>query len=565
MMQRITSLTAGARKRSLWLIAAVLLIAALYVSKATAQEAQVGQPDGRCTGERYSDVCPGDWSYQYVTDLSNLGVVSGYDDGTFRPNNSVTRGQIMKMVILGMGLTGTPPATPTFSDVPITYTLFPWIEIGITQGVANGYPCGGPGEPCDGQRRPYFRPNSIVTRGQLAKMIVNARGWSPATPAVPTFNDVPVDNPFYGYIESVAAHNVISGYPCGGPGEPCPGSYFRPQNSSTRAQACKIIDNSRGSGPVPTYTPGPPTFTPIATPTHQPEVTATPTGSCAIFPADNIWNRNIAALPTATLSDSYIASIGLSATLHPDFGSGLWNNEPIGIPFINVTGQPPVPIYFTDYGSQSDPGPYPVPTNAPVEGGPASTGDRHAIVVDQSSCTLYEMYRAFPNADGSWNAGSGALWQLGSNALRPDGWTSADAAGLPIFPVLVRYDEVASGVIRHALRFTADTTQQAHIWPARHDAGSSNNSALPPMGLRVRLKASVDITGYPTQLRVILQALKDYGMILADNGSSWSISGATDERWDNDILREINRLRGSDFEAVDESGLMIDPNSAQSR
>jgi hypothetical protein len=186
-------------------------------------------------------------------------------------------------------------------------------------------------------------------------------------------------------------------------------------------------------------------------------------------------------------------------------------------------------------------------------------------VINQGNCTLYELYRAFPQEDGSWDAASGALWNLNSHALRTDGWTSADAAGLPIYPGLVTYDEVASGQITHAIRFTAPQTQRAYLWPARHFASDSTNPNLPPMGLRVRLKASVDISGYLQPVRVILQGMKDYGMFLADNGSPWYISGAPDERWDNDMLHPMDPLSGADFEAVDESGLMIDPNSGQSR
>ncbi len=266
------------------------------------------------------------------------------------------------------------------------------------------------------------------------------------------------------------------------------------------------------------------------------------------------------------MSDQYIASIGINSHVHADFGSGLWAGGPIGIPFVNVLGsQAFVRINYTAYGNQSDPGPYPVPTDAPIEGGPNATGDHHTLVIDQGNCTLYELYRAFPQSDESWNADSGALWNLNSNALRPDGWTSADAAGLPIYPGLVTYDEVASGLITHAIRFTVSRTQRAYLWPARHFASSDTSPNLPPMGLRVRLKASVNISAYPQQIRVILRAMKDYGMIVADNGSSWYISGAPDERWDNDMLHLMDPLSGADFEAVDESGLMIDPNSGQSR
>ncbi|HUP27811.1 MAG TPA: hypothetical protein VM409_05200 [Chloroflexia bacterium] len=299
-----------------------------------------------------------------------------------------------------------------------------------------------------------------------------------------------------------------------------------------------------------------------------PEATATRVAGqpCPVFPANNIWNRNIAALPTHALSSSYINSIGLNTHVHADFGSGLWEGAPIGIPFVRVArGQPPVSVFFTEYGEESDPGPYPVPTNAPIEGGPDSTGDRHVLVVDDGSCVLYEMYHAYPMQSGDWEAGCGAVFSLTSNALREATFTSADAAGLPIYPGLVRYEEVASGAIRHALRFTASRTQRAYLWPARHFASASTDPNLPPMGLRVRLKAGVNISGYPQEVRVILQALKDYGMLLADNGSSWYISGAPDERWDNDMLHLMDALQGSDFEAVDESSLMVDPNSGQSR
>jgi hypothetical protein len=314
------------------------------------------------------------------------------------------------------------------------------------------------------------------------------------------------------------------------------------------------------------YTPGPTptaTNTPTRTPTALP--TATPNGVCSFFPANNIWNRNIAAQPTHVRSAAYLSSMGTGSPLHPDFGAGLYLGRPFGIPYTTVPGnQPLVPITF-DIAGQSDPGPYPIPTNAPIEGGPTSTGDRHVLVVERGSCTLYEMWDSHPNANGSWHAGSGAKWPLFSNALRPDTWTSADAAGLPILPGLANYDEVASGVIRHALRFTVDATQHAYLWPARHQASPITDPNVPPMGLRLRLKANVNISGYPPQARVILQALKDYGMFLADNGSSIFLSGTQDDRWDNDDLHTLQQIHGSDFEAIDESGLMIDPNSGQSR
>ncbi|HLG63439.1 MAG TPA: hypothetical protein VKY19_15985 [Ktedonosporobacter sp.] len=287
-------------------------------------------------------------------------------------------------------------------------------------------------------------------------------------------------------------------------------------------------------------------------------------GGCPLYPADNIWNRDISTLPVHPNSANFINSIGLTGHVHADFGSGLYNGEPIGIPFAVVSGnQPAVPVSFS-YSDESDPGPYPIPANVPIEGGAQSTGDRHVIVVDSATCKLYEMFNSFPQSNGSWKADSGAVWNLNSNALRPRKWTSADAAGLPILAGLARYDEVAAGAINHALRFTVSKTQRAFLWPARHYASSSTNPNLPPMGLRLRLKASVNVAAYPPQSRVILTALQHYGMIVADNGSSWFISGAPDSRWNNDDLAQLKNIHGSDFEVVDESKLQVSANSAQS-
>ncbi len=279
-------------------------------------------------------------------------------------------------------------------------------------------------------------------------------------------------------------------------------------------------------------------------------------GGCPFYPADNIWNYDISFLPVHSRSADYIKSIGLNGTLHPDFGTG--KN---GIPYTVVpASQPYVPVHF-QVKSESDPGPYPIPPNAPVESG----SDHHVLVVDKGTCNLYEMYHSHLQNDGSWKAYSGAKWDLNSNHLRPSGWTSADAAGLPILPGLVRYDEVASGVINHALRFTVNQSQAAFLWPARHFASSSSNKNLPPMGLRLRLKASVDISSFSPTDRVILTALKHYGMFVADNGSSWFLSGAPDNRWNNNDLHLLDKIKGSDFEAVDESSLQVSPNSGKAK
>jgi hypothetical protein len=272
------------------------------------------------------------------------------------------------------------------------------------------------------------------------------------------------------------------------------------------------------------------------------------TGGCPVFPADNPWHEKVTNLPVSPLSSAYIASIGANLDLHPDFGSNL----SYGIPYAVVpANQPEVPIHFTAYGDQSDPGPYPIPPNAPIEGGASSTGDRHVLVVQAGVCKLYELYDAYPNADGSWNAASGAVFNLRSNKLRPDGWTSADAAGLPIFAGLVRYREIRRGYINHAIRVTVPETQAGFIHPATHFASSSTNPDLPPMGLRLRLEASFDISGYPRTARIILQAMKTYGLIVADNGSPWFFQGATDPRWNDAALDTLKNVPGSAFQVVE--------------
>jgi hypothetical protein len=276
-----------------------------------------------------------------------------------------------------------------------------------------------------------------------------------------------------------------------------------------------------------------------------------------VFPADNAWNRDVSGDPVDPNSDALIASCGASKSVHPDFGT-VWNGAPNGIPYVLVNGdQQRVPVTF-DYDDESDAGPYPIPPGAPIEGGPQSQGDRHVLVVDVDNWMLYELYAAYPvNNGASWRAGSGAIFDLSSNALRPAGWTSADAAGLPIFPGLVRYDEVVErGAIEHAVRFTCPSTRRAYVPPARHWASSSTSANLPPMGMRVRLKANVDISRLSPEARVIATALKKYGMLLADNGSGFYISGAPDPRWSDDALATLSQLRGSDFEVVRMQGIV---------
>jgi hypothetical protein len=271
---------------------------------------------------------------------------------------------------------------------------------------------------------------------------------------------------------------------------------------------------------------------------------------CPIFPTSNPWNQRVDKLPVASNSAAIVNSIGASTGLHADFGSGLWEGSPIGIPFDVVTKTTPRSRVGFEYSDESDHVGYPIPKRVHIEGG----SDHHALLLDRDACRLYEL-GGLQKQNGRWSAWAGATWNLRSNKVRPAGWTSADAAGLPIFPGLARWDEARRGVIDHALRFTVQRTRRAFIYPARHYASSLTDPTLPPMGLRVRLKASFDIRPFPKQARIVLTALKRYGMIVADNGSNWYISGAPSPGWSNDQLHTLGRVTGSNFEVVDTSKL----------
>jgi hypothetical protein len=290
----------------------------------------------------------------------------------------------------------------------------------------------------------------------------------------------------------------------------------------------------------------PPPFVPP--PPGSSAVTLPGAPDCAVFPTTNVWNRPIDSLPVRSDSAVLVGTIGLDRGLHMDFGS----YAGYGIPYNIVDAATPRSTVLFEYDDESDQVGYPIPASPKQEGG----SDAHILMVDREACRLYELFAAARDGSGVWHAGSGAVWELGSNALRPDGWTSADAAGLPILPGLVRYDEVVAGEIRHALRFTTNVTRRAYIYPARHFASSSTSASLPPMGLRVRLKASYDTSGLSPQARVIAEALKHYGMILADNGSPWYITGASDPRFDDDVLHELDVITGRDLEAVDTTGFV---------
>ncbi len=436
------------------------------------------------------------------------------------PSDVVTRGQMAAFLVRALGLPAS-SGSDSFGDDDGTVfedDIEALAEAGVTRG-------------CDPPQNTRFCPDDPVSRGQMAAFLVRAYAYPPATGDLFGDDD---DSVFENDIERLAVAGVTLG--CNPPDN----DRFCPDDPVRRDQMASFLGRAEGLAPV-----------------VVPE-------RCPVLPDDNIWNSRVDDLPLHVRSAAYVASIG-SSNLHPDFGSGLWEGAPIGIPYVEVDAdQPEVPIVFTAYGDESDPGPYPVPSDAPIEGGPNSDGDRHVLVLDTGDCVLYEMYRAFPlNGGAVWSADSAARYDLTSNALRPAGWTSADAAGLPIYPGLVRFDEVASGEIDHAIRFTAPVTQQAYVWPARHFASSNTDLDVPPMGQRFRLSGSFDISGFSTDVQVILRAFQEYGIILADNGSAWYISGAPDDRWDNDILDELKTIPGSSFEAVDVSGLIVDPNSGR--
>ncbi len=290
---------------------------------------------------------------------------------------------------------------------------------------------------------------------------------------------------------------------------------------------------------------------PVAGPVTLAPPAASGRPTCGFFPPDNPWNTDVSGLPVHPRSDALVASIGSDGRLHPDFGT-FYDGGPIGIPFVVVgAGQPRVPVRFT-YEDESDPGPYPIPPDAPIAGGPGADGDRHVLVLDDDACVLYELFDAHPRGDGSWDAGSGAVFDLTGNELRPDFWTSADAAGLPILPGLVRYDEVVEdGRIDHALRFTVSRTRRAFVHPATHFASDLTDPGLPPMGLRLRMKAGYDCSGLSDEVQVICAGLKRYGMFVADNGSDWFLTGTHDPRWDDDALGDLKSIPGAAFEVVD--------------
>ena len=425
------------------------------------------------------------------------GLTEGCGGGQFCPDAPVTRGQMASFLVRALALPATTIDAFTDDDGLAN-------EDAINRLAAAGITTG-----CAPTR---FCPTANVTRVEMATFL--ARGFDLPLATRDWFGD---DD---GYVHQTNVNRLAESRITSG----CGHSRFCPSDLVTRGQMAAFL--------------------------HRALTSAGPPEACTLLPATNVWNKRVDSLPLASNSGTMIATIGRTEDLHPDFGEYLG----YGIP-INVVGSstPRSTVSF-DYDDESDHVSYPIPPGPRIEGG----SDRHILMWDVDACRLYELFAA-ERSGGHWDAGSGATWDLRSNALRPNGWTSADAAGLPILPGLVRYEEVAAGAIRHAIRFTAPETRDAHLYPARHHAGSGNGSHLPPMGLRVRLKADFNIGGFGPQARVILVAMKRYGMILADNGSPWFFSGSSDIRWDDDQLNDLKSLRGSDFEVVNTSGFVSGP------
>lgn len=519
------------------LAAALLVILAVSSSLATAN---------RASAQANDDFFPdtnNHWADPYAEALHDNCDIVGYKDASgnilhqFRADNQITRAELVTMIFMCSKINaGDIPNDQPFKDVPTDSWFFKPVAAAKMKGWIKGY--------ADGT----FKPNQPITREEALKVILLSKlSEQQIDDAVKgkteNFNDVNNNDWSWKYVVYAADHNYVKGYNDGG---------FHPKANVTRGEAAKIISTVYGfvqTGPV-SETPAPTPSNPQ--PTNPTSYEPTPTqpvadvavlGKCQVFPADNPWNTDISNYPVDPNSSTYIASILSNGReyLHADFGG----NGEYGMPYVIVSGdQAKVPVK-AEYADESDEGLYPIPPNPPIEGG----SDKHILVVDEDNCMLYETWNSEYVGPG-WQVGSAAIFDLTSNKLRPDGWTSADAAGLPVLPGLVRYDEVKSGAINHAVRFTVSKSQRAYIHPATHFASASTDSKLPPMGLRLRLKADFDTSQYTGQSRVILEALKKYGMIVADNGSDWFISGEKNTGWDDEDLNQLKTVPGSAFEAV---------------
>lgn len=481
----------------------------------------------------------GHWSNNYDVALHDECGVMGYLSpsgnplGTFHPDAPITRAELVKMVFQCSkeSLSG----NASLSDLPADAWFTPYIEWAVTQGFVDGYSDN------------TFRPANYVNRAEAMKIILLAKySAEQISGGSMTFPDVKNSDWFAKYVAFGVSRGFISGYK---------DNKFHPANNLTRGEAAKIIslvfalkltDEPAPTQPTTPTTPSTPT-TPPPSNTNAPKI-----AGCQIFPANNPWNQDVSGLSVHSNSANYIASIGSGGHLHPDFGSP----AEYGIPFVVVDGNSTPKVQVNaEYADESDFGLAPIPANPPIEGTYESDGDRHVLVLDKAACMLYETWSSYFE-DGEWNVGSAAKFDLNSNALRPDGWTSADAAGLPVLPGLVRYDEVKAGSINHAIRMTISQSQRAYIHPATHFASSKTDSNLPPMGLRLRMRADYDLSGLSGDALVIATAMKKYGMIVADNGSNWYFSGESNSAWDDENLNQLKDIPGSAFEAV-ETGAII--------
>ena len=428
--------------------------------------------------------------------LREQEITTGCGGGRFCPDALVSREEMASFLARAF-------------DLPASGTDAFWDDAGsVHEGDINGLAASGITTGCGGGR---FCPRNSVTRQEMASFL--ARMLVLPGAAFDYFWDDDVSM-HQGDINRIASVGVTNG---------CATGRFCPTDPVTRGQMAAFLHRAftLGAG-----------------------------AGCTLFPESNVWNQRIDHLPVAADSATMVATIGADEDLHPDFGEYLG----YGIPYNVVGGGTAASSVTFQWPSESDAGPYPIPPDPRIEGG----SDRHLLMLDLQACRRYELFAAQLTPSG-WHAGSGAIWDLESNELRPDGWTSADAAGLPILPGLVRYEEVANGAIEHAIRFTAPVTRSSHIYPARHHAGAGGSASLPPMGMRVRLKSSFEIGGFSPRMQVILLAMQRYGMILADNGSPWFVTGTSDTRWDDEELNELKSLRGSDFEVVDTTGLVNGP------
>jgi hypothetical protein len=463
------------------------------------------------------------WAKYYAQNLRDECSVQGFTDASgnllnlFKPDQPITRAELVKIVLqCKLDPNYSYNYGSSFSDVPEGAWFDAYIGEAEHQGIVDGY--------SDGS----FHPQQSVNRAEALKIILLARYSEDQLNATGSmnFSDVTAGSWYEKYLLYAVGNNFVDGYS---------DNTFRPAQAITRAEVAKIVNLVNGlqvTQPEPTPTPTPSGDVPVI-------------AGCQIFPADNPWNQDISQLPLHPNSANFINSIGADDHLHPDFGSP----AEYGIPYVIADANTPDVMVVADYADESDFGMAPIPANPLIEGTYASDGDRHVIVLDKSDCTLYETWSSYFE-NGIWNVGSAAKFDLDSNALRPDGWTSADAAGLPILPGLVRYDEVQAGEINHALRFTVSTTQRGYIHPATHFASSSTDPNHPPMGLRLRLKADYDISGYSAEAQVVLRALKKYGMIVADNGSDWFISGESNPNWNDEAINQLKQVPGSAFEVV---------------